>query len=132
MKPPKKVFRKTETELNRTRILDVLETVFAGSYCRKITASIYKRGMADNFCCIDGLFVAIEAKKQGEKPTVLQEVELTKVAIAGGVSLCVTFNYDGTKTATEYTIDRIPGAMVLSRRILEVLACTSVQSAGAR
>jgi hypothetical protein len=112
-------------------VLEALEKAFPRSYNRKIVSGRFKRGLPDNFCCINGVFVAIEAKKQGEVPTLLQECELNNVAIAGGVSLCVIFNLDKTKDAINYTIDRGLN-MAVAASILKALGCVNVRAAAAK
>ena len=48
-----------------------------------------KGGVPDFICCYKGFFMAIEAKTTGNLPTLLQMHNLTKVTVAGGVSIVV-------------------------------------------
>lgn len=60
---------------------------FPTAYIYKPRAGTYgKKGISDFLCCINSLFVAIEAKADITKElTRLQEIELQKVQIAGGL-----------------------------------------------
>ncbi len=56
-----------------------------GAYVVKpITMGYGASGAPDRICCIDGLFVAIEVKREGKGPTALQRKRLTEVLDAGG------------------------------------------------
>jgi len=46
-------------------------------------------GVADFTCCLNGTYIAIEAKAGRKLPTALQQRELDKVNAAGGVALCI-------------------------------------------
>ena len=48
-----------------------------------------RSAIADFCCCINGHFLAIEAKAGNGKPTALQQRELDKIIAAGGVALCI-------------------------------------------
>ena len=43
----------------------------------------------DCLACVRGRFVAIETKAPGRTPTPLQQATLTKIALAGGISLVI-------------------------------------------
>jgi len=43
----------------------------------------------DCYACLAGRFVAIETKAPGKKPTPRQEITLTKIAEAGGITLVI-------------------------------------------
>jgi len=43
----------------------------------------------DCLACFRGHFIGIETKAPGKKPTPLQETTLTKIAVAGGISLVI-------------------------------------------
>ena len=47
------------------------------------------QGVPDIICCIKGRFVGIECKANGNKPTALQEREITKIREAWGVALVI-------------------------------------------
>lgn len=49
----------------------------------------YGRRTVDYLVCICGLFVAIEAKREGGKPTGFQEQVLKDVTKAGGMSMVI-------------------------------------------
>ena len=46
-------------------------------------------GTPDKFCCINGFFVALEIKLDGEEPTPIQEYKLGQISRANGVSFVV-------------------------------------------
>jgi len=48
-----------------------------------------KIGIADFCCCLNGTYIAIEAKAGRKLPTAIQQRELDKVNAAGGVALCI-------------------------------------------
>lgn len=70
----------------------------AGVYYFSPAANGYGRaGIPDIICCVDGMFLAIECKANGNPPTELQRRELTAIQKANGVALIVD----------EYTIDAV-------------------------
>lgn len=48
-----------------------------------------RAGIPDFICCVNGYFLAIECKAGTNKPTALQQMELSAILEAGGVSLIV-------------------------------------------
>lgn len=46
-------------------------------------------GVPDFLCCVQGWFLAIEAKAKGGKPTALQVKNMEDIRASGGVSLVV-------------------------------------------
>lgn len=42
-------------------------------------------GHADRVCCINGEFWSLEVKREGKKPTKIQELRMQEVAKAGGM-----------------------------------------------
>jgi Holliday junction resolvase len=48
-----------------------------------------RSGVPDIVCCVDGAFLAIECKAGGNKPTVLQERELTAIRNNKGTAIVV-------------------------------------------
>jgi len=61
-----------------------------GAYGWKAHGSIYTlRGNPDIILCVAGLFVGIECKLPGEKPTTLQALRLRQIREAGGRSYVV-------------------------------------------
>lgn len=60
-----------------------LETV--GAYIVKpATYGMGKSGVPDRVCCIHGMFLAIEVKREGKEPTKLQERRIAEIQAAGG------------------------------------------------
>jgi Holliday junction resolvase len=47
-------------------------------------------GIPDLLCCIGGVFVAVEVKQPGKKPTAIQEAKMAEIRAAGGRSFAVT------------------------------------------
>jgi hypothetical protein len=58
-------------------------------YCMPAGTGYGHSGIADFCCCINGHFLAIEAKAGSKQPTALQQQELDKVDAAGGVAICI-------------------------------------------
>jgi Holliday junction resolvase len=57
-----------------------------------------RSGVPDIIACVNGHFVGIECKAGGNKPTVLQERELTAIRDNGGVAVVVDeMNWDITR-----------------------------------
>lgn len=46
-------------------------------------------GVPDFLCCIDGQFLAIEAKAGNNKPTALQEQNMANIRTSGGTAIVV-------------------------------------------
>jgi hypothetical protein len=46
-------------------------------------------GVPDFLCCVNGLFIAIEAKSGNNKPTALQNKNIREIQDAGGVALVI-------------------------------------------
>jgi hypothetical protein len=53
------------------------------------TQMVVKRGIPDLLICLNGWFIAIELKCDGEVPTPLQEWNLQHIAHAGGMAFVV-------------------------------------------
>ena len=70
----------------QTRIIKALSS--KGVYVVKVV-SASRNGTPDLLCCYKGRFIAIEVKRPGEKPTVLQNAKLEKIREAGGVAVWV-------------------------------------------
>jgi len=51
-----------------------------------------KSGVPDVIACLDGKFIAIECKAGNNKPTALQERELSAIAEAGGDAFVINEN----------------------------------------
>ena len=52
-------------------------------------------GVPDFLCCVQGYFIAIEAKANGGKTTALQDKNLADIEKAGGVALVIDENNIG-------------------------------------
>lgn len=48
-----------------------------------------RTGIPDFVCCVNGYFFAIECKANGNKPTALQQMEISAIMEAGGVAIVV-------------------------------------------
>jgi hypothetical protein len=72
--------------LFKKHVMDVLKKTFPGSYILK-TQEVARRGVPDIICCIHGVFVAIELKRDGKKPDPLQHHTLIRICEAGGVAM---------------------------------------------
>lgn len=48
-----------------------------------------RAGVPDIICCINGRFLAIECKANGNKPSALQEMEIASIKKAGGMAVVV-------------------------------------------
>ena len=56
-----------------------------GAYVvKQTTFGMGKSGHADRVCCIRGVFVAIEVKREGKEPTAIQWRRMKEVTDAGG------------------------------------------------
>jgi hypothetical protein len=71
-------------------------------YAMPIGTGYGNAGVPDFLCCINGRFLAIEAKANGGKPTALQEKNLRDIEAAGGIT-CV-INEDNIKALWGYLI----------------------------
>lgn len=61
-------------------------------YAMPIGSTFGNSGVPDFLCCINGYFLAIEAKAKGNKPTALQEKHLKDIREAGGTAIVVDEN----------------------------------------
>ncbi len=70
--------------------------------CRaiKMQGNINRAGEPDIFCCYKGRMVLFEAKRPGNKPTLLQEATLKMWAEAGAV-VAVVYSVDDVKKLLE-------------------------------
>ena len=53
------------------------------------TYGMGRSGVPDIICCVDGRFLAIECKAGNNKPTALQEREITAITTAGGKAVVI-------------------------------------------
>jgi hypothetical protein len=103
--------QKPESGLQR-RVQKALRAAFPGSYIRKIHVSEFAAaGTPDLICCIHGLFVGIEIKTPGRKPTKLQEHEFNEIIKAGGIAVVARTPEDAVHLCRlkirNYEIDQI-------------------------
>ena len=56
-------------------------------YFFPVTGGYGRSGVPDIIACLNGYFIGIECKANGNKPTALQEKNLMDITMAGGVSL---------------------------------------------
>jgi Holliday junction resolvase len=77
-------------------------------------ATVYKIHGGDNFqedgipdllCCLRGVFVGIELKQEGEKPSKAQEHQMRKINHAGGIAF-VAESLDDVKAELGATLRR--------------------------
>lgn len=74
------------------KVKDRVKRVLAGCgayYFMPATHGYGSSGVPDLVVCLNGLFIGIECKANGNKPTVLQLKNLNDVTIAGGVAIVV-------------------------------------------
>ena len=68
-------------------------------YFYPVTGGYGRSGVPDVIACHDGRFIGIECKAGSNKPTPLQEKNLSDIQTAGGVALVV--NEDNINTVEE-------------------------------
>ena len=51
-----------------------------------------RSGIPDFICCVNGHFLAIEAKAESKQPTALQQQELDKITAVGGIGVCINID----------------------------------------
>jgi len=56
-------------------------------FCLPYMAGFGKSGVPDILVCYRGAFVSIEVKREGKKPTVLQQRRMEEISSAGGYAL---------------------------------------------
>lgn len=78
-------------------------------YAMPIGTGYGNSGVPDFLCCVNGKFLAIEAKAGKNEPTALQLKNLTEINTAGGVSLIVN----------ETSMDRLVGFIKLLKEKTE-------------
>jgi pantoate kinase len=58
-------------------------------YAMPIGTGYGNSGVPDFLCCVNGLFIAIEAKSGNNKPTALQNKNIREIQDAGGIALVI-------------------------------------------
>lgn len=79
---------KTPEKVVKDKVVSVLksEGVY---YFFPATHGFGRSGVPDIICCVDGLFLAIECKARGNKPTALQIREIENIRACNGVAVVV-------------------------------------------
>lgn len=72
----------------KAKIKDILKTHNA-YYVMPIGTGYGNSGAPDFICCVNGQFLAIEAKAGNNKPTALQEKNIRDIRNAGGYAMVV-------------------------------------------
>jgi Holliday junction resolvase len=70
-------------------------------YVMPIGTGYGNSGVPDFLCCVNGQFLAIEAKAGKNKPTALQEKNIRDIRYAGGIALVVNEDLTELKTVVE-------------------------------
>jgi len=80
-----------EAKVKKEAVKQLKELNFAGSlyYFFPATGGYGKSGVPDIIVCYKGMFVAIECKANGNKPTALQLTQLDAIKKAGGLPLVI-------------------------------------------
>ena len=97
MTPEKKV---------KNKVVTILKNCGA-YYFFPATYGMGRSGVPDVVCCYRGKFIGIECKANGNKPTVLQERELTAITNAGGGALVIDENNLGTLAKYLYGLTHV-------------------------
>lgn len=66
-------------------------------YCFPVATGYGSSGVPDILACVNGLFLAIECKTPGNRPTALQQMQLDAIKVARGISMV----YDGSTPAVD-------------------------------
>lgn len=91
-------------------------------YAMPIGTGYGNSGVPDFLCCVGGLFLSIEAKANGNKPTALQEKHMREIRKSGGVALVI----DETNIAQlEAKIAAVTSAARAAHALAEVNADTN-------
>ena len=64
-------------------------TALGAYYFYPVTSGYGTSGVPDIVGCYRGRFFGIECKANGNKPTVLQQINLDKIAATGGIALVI-------------------------------------------
>lgn len=72
----------------KAKIKDLLKT-YKAYYVMPIGTGYGNSGVPDFICCVNGQFLAIEAKAGNNKPTALQEKNIRDIRNAGGYAMVV-------------------------------------------
>lgn len=70
-------------------------------YAMPIGTGYGNSGVPDFLCCVNGQFLAIEAKAGNNKPTALQVQNLLKIKASGGIAMVVNEDLDDLKAIIE-------------------------------
>jgi len=72
----------------KAKVKNILDSLKA-YYCMPMGTGYGNAGVPDFFVCLEGQFVAIECKANGNLPTALQMHNLMQIRKAGGIGLVV-------------------------------------------
>lgn len=75
----------------KTKIKATLKN-YGAYYAMPIGSGFGVSGTPDFLCCVNGHFLAIEAKANGGKTTALQEKSLRSIREAGGIAIVIDEN----------------------------------------
>ena len=84
----------------KAKIKDLLK-VHNVYYAMPMGTGYGSSGVPDFLCCINGQFLAIEAKAGNNKPTALQEKNIANIRASGGIALVVNEDLDDLKATIE-------------------------------
>ena len=70
-------------------------------YAMPIGTGYGNSGVPDFLCCVNGQFLAIEAKAGNNKPTALQVQNLLKIKASGGIAMVVNEDLDDLRAVIE-------------------------------
>jgi len=73
----------------KAKVIKILRATPGLYYFFPVTGGFGRSGVPDIVVCYCGIFVGIECKAGGNKPTPLQDMEMTKIREAGGLTLIV-------------------------------------------
>lgn len=80
---------RTPEGYEKDAIKKYLDSIGAWYFCPYM-AGFGKSGVADIIACIKARFVSIEVKREGKKPTPIQERRMDEIRRAGGIALAGT------------------------------------------
>ena len=72
----------------KKKVVQILKQ-YGAYYFYPVTGGYGRSGVPDIIACYKGLFIGIECKAGTNKPTALQQKNLTDIETAGGVALVV-------------------------------------------
>lgn len=73
----------------KQQVKKLLDT-YGAWYFLPVSNGMGRHGVPDFICCHRGVFITIETKAAGKKPTRLQDIEMGNISNAGGVAFVVS------------------------------------------